>query len=186
MILATQRPSTDVITGTIKNNLPSRIALTVPSRHDSQTIIDTAGAEKLLGKGDMLFMPPASSMLIRVHGSFVSEAEVARVVKFLRAQTKPKFDSSVLSRSESGFSSGGDIFAEEGAEFIEALKIVIHTGKASASYLQRKMKIGYNKAARYIEMMEEQGIVGQAQGSKPREVLVGEEYLEEILKRKFS
>ncbi len=186
LILATQRPSTDVITGTIKNNLPSRIALTVPSRHDSQTIIDTAGAEKLLGKGDMLFMPPASSMLIRVHGSFVSEAEVARVVKFLRAQTKPKFDSSVLSRSESGFSSGGDIFAEEGAEFIEALKIVIHTGKASASYLQRKMKIGYNKAARYIEMMEEQGIVGQAQGSKPREVLVGEEYLEEILKRKFS
>ncbi len=187
LILATQRPSTDVITGTIKNNLPSRLALTVPSRHDSQTIIDTGGAEKLLGKGDMLFMPPASSMLIRVHGAFVSEEEVARVVKFLRAQTKPKFDSSVLSKSELNLGGEGkDFFSEEGAEFIEALKIVIHTGKASASYLQRKMKIGYNKAARYIEMMEEQGIVGQAQGSKPREVLVGEEYLEEILRKKFS
>ena len=187
LILATQRPSTDVITGTIKNNLPSRLALTVPSRHDSQTIIDTGGAEKLLGKGDMLFMPPASSMLIRVHGSFVSEEEVARVVKFLRNQTKPKFDSSVLSKGGLNIpQEEEDIFSEEGSEFLEALKIVIHTGKASASYLQRKMKIGYNKAARYIEMMEEKGIVGQAQGSKPRDVLVGEEYLEEILKKRFS
>jgi S-DNA-T family DNA segregation ATPase FtsK/SpoIIIE len=187
MILATQRPSIDVITGTIKNNLPSRLALTVPSRHDSQTIIDTTGAEKLLGKGDMLFMPPASSILQRVHGSYVSEEEVARVVKFLRTQTKPKFDSSILNikehMAEIQEETMGDI---NNPEFIEALKIIIHTGKASASFLQRRMKIGYNKAARYIEVMEEKGIVGAQQGSKPRDVLVGEEYLEEILKKRFS
>ncbi len=187
MILATQRPSIDVITGTIKNNLPSRLALTVPSRHDSQTIIDTTGAEKLLGKGDMLFMPPASSILQRVHGSYVSEEEVARVIKFLRNQTKPKFDSSILNikehMAEIQEETMGDI---NNPEFIEALKIIIHTGKASASFLQRRMKIGYNKAARYIEIMEDKGIVGKQQGSKPRDVLVGEEYLEELLKKRFS
>ncbi len=187
MVLATQRPSVDVITGTIKNNLPSRLALTVPSRHDSQTIIDAPGAEKLLGKGDMLFMPPASSILKRVHGAYVSEEEVARVIKFLRSQTKPKFDSSILNIKEHiaeiQEETMGDI---NNPEFIEALKIIIHTGKASASYLQRKMKIGYNKAARYIEIMEEKGVVGKQQGSKPRDVLVGEEYLEELLKRRFT
>jgi len=184
LILATQRPSTDIITGTIKNNLPSRIALTMPSRHDSQTVIDTGGAEKLLGKGDMLFMPPASSILHRVHGSFVSEEEVARVVKFLSKRARPSFDSSVLNINEklATISKEEELGDYQDPEFIEAMKIVVSRGKASASYLQRRMKIGYNKAARFVEMMEEKGIVGQKRGSKPREVLVDNEYLEQFLK----
>lgn len=188
LILATQRPSVDVITGTIKNNLPSRIALTVPSRHDSATIIDSPGAEKLLGKGDMLFMPPASQALIRVHGSYVSEEEIARCVKFVRSQSKPKFDSQIILAppvSEGGDEEGGEVDVND-PEFIEAVKIVVTTGKASASFLQRRMKIGYNKAARYVEIMEEQGIVGAGQGSKPRDVLVGEEFLEQLLHKKFN
>ncbi len=186
LVLATQRPSTDVITGTIKNNLPSRIALRVPSQHDSRTIIDSSGAEKLLGNGDMLFMPPASMYQIRLHGAYVSEEEVIRVVKFLREQSKPKFDSSVLKPIKKGDDVGSTDNGEVDSEFIEAVRIVISTGKASASYLQRKMSIGYNKAARFIEKMEEMGIVSQAQGSKPRDVLVGEEFLEKMLKKKFG
>ncbi len=187
LVLATQRPSTDVITGTIKNNLPSRIALRVPSQHDSRTIIDSAGAEKLLGNGDMLFMPPASMYQMRLHGAYVSEEEVIRVVKFLRNQKKPDFDTSVLKPAKQVENEALNSKEELSSEFIEAVKIVIQTGKASASYLQRKLSIGYNKAARFIEKMEEMEIISPPQGTgKPRAVLKGEEFLENLLKQKFK
>ena len=181
LILATQRPSTDIITGTIKNNFPSRIALRVPSKVDSRIIIDTAGAEKLLGSGDMLFMPPNYPRLIRLHGAFISEMEISRLVKYLREQGKPEYNTKIIKEPEKVYREG---FTEKDELYEKAVELVLSTGQASASYLQRKLKLGYARAARLIDMMEEEGIVGPPEGSKPREILIDKDYFLRKLREK--
>lgn len=171
VLLATQRPSTDVITGVIKNNFPARIAFKVASRHDSATILNTPGAENLLGMGDSLFLSVASPSPVRIHGAFVSEDEVERVVEFWKAQAKPRYDLSIL---EPPADEAADL-ADEDMDplYDQAVAIVTETQNASISAVQRKLKIGYNRAARMIEMMEAQGIVSAPSGAKrEREVLV--------------
>lgn len=171
LVLATQRPSVDIITGVIKANFPARIAFQVAQKIDSRTIIDQNGAEKLLGKGDMLYQGPTSSFPLRVQGAFISEDEVLRVVKHTAKYGKPHFIDIEESLRENDDFDEDDV--EENDEmFVEALKIVEQTKKASASYLQRRLSIGYNRAARIVERMEELGYVGPQQGSKPREVLL--------------
>ncbi len=172
LILATQRPSVDVITGLIKANFPTRISFKVFSRTDSRTILDSMGAETLLGMGDMLFLPPGVGYLQRVHGAFVSELEVQRVVDFLSKQGNADYDKSILQTPPS--SSGTEADDEEYDDrWDEALKIVSDTRQASISMLQRRLRVGYNRAARMIERMEAEGIVGPSDGSgKPREVLI--------------
>jgi S-DNA-T family DNA segregation ATPase FtsK/SpoIIIE len=172
LIIATQRPSVDVITGLIKANFPARIAFKVSSKHDSRTIIDTVGAEHLLGCGDMLFMPPTASNLIRVHGAFVSETEIDRVVKHLKEQGEPCYDESILEPPVSSVLDG-----EEGQDdelYDIAVKLVAETKQASISMIQRRLRIGYNRAARMIDRMEAEGVVGPADGAKPREVFANE------------
>lgn len=170
LIVATQRPSVDVLTGIIKANFPSRISYQVTSRIDSRTILDTIGAERLLGKGDMLFLPPGTSKLQRIHGAYVSEGEIKRVVNFLKKQQKPVYDEMILKPKV-------DETAEEGGEdfdefYDQAVALVAKTRQASISMVQRRLRIGYNRAARLIELMEKQGLVGPADGAKPREVYV--------------
>jgi S-DNA-T family DNA segregation ATPase FtsK/SpoIIIE len=170
LIIATQRPSVDVLTGIIKANFPTRISFQVSSRVDSRTILDTMGAEHLLGDGDMLFLPPGVAKLMRIHGAYVSEEEVKRVASFLRAQMKPDYDRSIvtdLGKEEAVEDAGG----EEDVKYQEAVELVLQTGLASISMVQRKLRVGYNRAARMIEAMEKDGIVGPSDGSRPREVL---------------
>ncbi|MBS3818795.1 DNA translocase FtsK [bacterium] len=172
LVMATQRPSIDVITGTVKNNFNSRISFRVPSKVDSRIIIDTGGAEKLLGNGDMLFMPPNYPRLIRLHCSYVSLPEVTRVVQFVKGQGQPIYDQKIVSVLEG---SSAQVEEEEGERddlFDKAVELVLLTGQASASYLQRKLKLGYARAARIIDQMEEEGILGPSEGSKPREIKV--------------
>jgi S-DNA-T family DNA segregation ATPase FtsK/SpoIIIE len=171
LILATQRPSVDVITGLIKANFPTRISFKVFSRVDSRTILDSMGAETLLGMGDMLFLPPGVGYLQRVHGAFVSELEVQRVVDYLAKQGKPSYDKSILKAPEK--TNGGNEDEEEYDElWDEAVKLVTDSRQASISMVQRRLRVGYNRAARMIERMEQEGIVGPSDGSgKPREVL---------------
>ena len=172
LVLATQRPSIDVITGTIKNNFPSRIAFRVPTKIDSRIILDAGGAEKLLGKGDMLFIPPSNPRLIRMHGAFISNAEIQRLVRFVSEQAEPVYDERIAGILDS---SSGPSFLEEGERderYEEAVELVLTTGQASASYLQRRLKLGYARASRIIDQMEQEGILGAAEGSKPREILV--------------
>ncbi|MFB3886415.1 MAG: DNA translocase FtsK [Thermodesulfobacteriota bacterium] len=171
LLLATQRPSVDVLTGIIKANFPARISFQVTSKVDSRTILDTIGAEHLLGAGDMLFLPPGSSKLTRIHGAFVSSAEIKRIVDFLKKQGKPSYDTSILTEVKKEKESNG---AEEeyDEKYDEALAFVAETGQASISLIQRRFRIGYNRAARIIEKMEEEGVVGPSDGIKPREVLV--------------
>ncbi len=172
VLLATQRPSTDVITGVIKNNFPSRISFQVASRHDSATVLNTPGAENLLGMGDSLFVGVSSRVPERIHGGFVSESEVERVVEFWKGQAKPKYDESILKRPEED-EPGAGRSSEADEHYDMAVQIVTDTRRASISALQRRLRVGYNRAARMIEMMEEQGIVGPASGPKgEREVLV--------------
>ncbi len=170
LILATQRPSVDVITGLIKANFPTRISFKVFSRTDSRTILDSMGAETLLGMGDMLFLPPGVGYLQRIHGAFVSELEVQRVVDFLSKQGKPSYDKSILKAPPAA---GNDSIEEEyDALWDDAVKIVTDSRQASISMVQRRLRVGYNRAARMIERMEQEGIVGPSDGSgKPREVL---------------
>jgi len=178
LILATQRPSVDVITGLIKANLPSRISFRVSSKVDSRTILDGNGAEQLLGKGDMLFLPPASSRCIRLHGPYISEQESARLASFLRKQGKPIFDESITAGDEKAGPDG--VQFEKDDLYDEAARIVVSSGQASSSYLQRKLRIGFSRAARLVDMMEAEGLVSPGAGGKPREVLVDRGYFEEV------
>jgi S-DNA-T family DNA segregation ATPase FtsK/SpoIIIE len=178
LILATQRPSVDVITGLIKANLPSRISFRVSSKTDSRTILDSNGAEQLLGKGDMLFLPPASSRCLRLHGPYISEQESARLASFLRKQGKPTFDDSITAEEEKSGPAG--IEYEKDDLYDEAARIVVSSGQVSISYLQRKMRIGFSRAARLVDMMEAEGLVSPGAGGKPREVLVDKGYFEEV------
>src|SRR5258708_17855881 len=176
LILATQRPSVDVITGLIKANLPARMAFRVASKIDSRTILDGNGAEQLLGKGDMLFLPPASSRFIRVHGPYISEQETARLASFLRKQGKPVYDETITAEEKSA----ERMEFEKDELYDEAARIVVSSGQASISYLQRRLRIGFSRAARLVDMMEMDGLVSAAAGGKPREVLVKKEYFDEV------
>ena len=170
LILATQRPSVDVLTGIIKANLPVRISFQVSSRIDSRTILDSIGAEKLLGNGDMLFLPPGVSKLQRIHGAYVSDKEVRAVADFLKQQGTADYDKTIL---EVGRESDAVQAEEEYDEkYQEAIQVVTETGQASISMLQRRLRVGYNRAARMIEIMEKEGLVGPSDGVKPRQVLV--------------
>jgi len=179
LIVATQRPSVDILTGTIKANFPCRISFATASRHDSRTILDAVGSEKLLGKGDMLFMPPGSSRTIRLHGPYVSEQETAALVRWLKKQGKPELDLSVL-QGPPGDSGNGEAAEIDDELFDEAVRLVVAERQASASFLQRRMRVGFSRAARLIDIMEREGILGPQQGSKPREVLVKADYFTEI------
>jgi S-DNA-T family DNA segregation ATPase FtsK/SpoIIIE len=174
LIVATQRPSVDVITGVIKANIPSRIAFAVSSAIDSRTIIDMSGAEKLLGKGDMLYYPVGSSKPQRVQGAFIGDDEVEEIVDAIKTQFDAfKYDEKILDKVSHAPASTNDDEDEDDEYFSQAVRLVIEMEQASISMLQRKFKIGYNRAARLVDTMEERGIVGPSQGSKPREVLVG-------------
>jgi len=170
LILATQRPSVDVLTGIIKANFPTRLSFQVSSRTDSRTIIDTNGAESLLGNGDMLFLPPGVARLQRVHGAYISEPEVARITAFLKEQQSPDYIRQVTQsqRTEEDARTPED----PDDRYDDAVALVTQTRQASISMVQRHLRVGYNRAARIIEMMEKEGVVGPADGSKPREVLV--------------
>lgn len=172
LIVATQRPSVDVITGLIKANFPTRIALKVSSKHDSRTIIDGVGAEHLLGSGDMLFMPPNTSKLIRIHGAYVTEEEIERVVAHLKEQGPPCYNESILKAAEAD---RVDAEGEYDELYDMAVRIVAETRQASISMIQRRLRIGYNRAARMVERMEAEGVVGPSDGSKPREVFINEQ-----------
>jgi len=170
LVLATQRPSVDVITGLIKANFPSRISFRVSSKIDSRTIIDTNGAEQLLGRGDMLFLPPGTSRLIRVHGAYIDETEIGRIVAHIKAQGPPSYDESITQSDEEALgleSTGG----EHDELFEEALRICVEMKRASTSVLQRRLRIGYGRAAAILDIMEREGLIGQADGSRPRPVL---------------
>jgi S-DNA-T family DNA segregation ATPase FtsK/SpoIIIE len=173
LVMATQRPSIDVITGTIKNNFNSRIAFKVPSKIDSRVIIDTVGAEKLLGLGDMLFMPPNYPRIIRLHCAYVSIPEVQRLVKFVREQGQPEYDEKIMQiLKRTGEFSVEEDLGEKDELFDRAVELVLATGQASASFLQRKLKLGYARASRIIDQMEREGLIGPPEGAKPREILV--------------
>ena len=181
LVMATQRPSIDVITGTIKNNFSSRIAFRVPSKVDSRIIIDSSGAEKLLGMGDMLFMPPNYPRLIRLHCSYISLPEITRMVRFIKQQGKPSYDEKIVRVLKKPATQAEEEYGEKDALYEKAVELILLTGQASASYLQRKFKLGYARAARIIDQMEQDGIVGPSEGSKPREILVDPKtYLEKM------
>ncbi len=173
LVLATQRPSIDVITGLIKANIPSRVAFMVASKFDSRIIIDMVGAEKLLGKGDMLFASAWDPFPIRMQGAFVSEEEVEKAVEFIKTLGEPEYIDEDIFIDDDEDAAESNLFDDGDGDplFEQALEIVLQQGKASASYIQRKLKIGYNRAARIVELMEEKGIVGKAQGSKPRDLV---------------
>jgi S-DNA-T family DNA segregation ATPase FtsK/SpoIIIE len=177
LILATQRPSVDVITGLIKANLPARISFRVSSKTDSRTILDGNGAEQLLGKGDMLYLPPASSRFVRLHGPYISEQESARLASFLRKQGKPTYDETITAEDKQ---TSGELEFEKDDLYDEAARIVVSSGQASISYLQRRLRIGFSRAARLVDMMEAEGLVSAAAGGKAREVLVKKDYFDEV------
>ena len=179
LVLATQRPSVDVITGLIKANVPARIAFTVASQIDSRTILDQVGAEKLLGQGDMLMLTPSMSKPKRIQGAWVTDEEVIKISDHLRAQSPPQYNDEVVSMPVTLNGKGGVVmdFDGNGGDgdddmYRDAVRVVIDSGKASASLLQRRLRVGYARAARLVENMEEQGIIGPADGARPRDVLV--------------
>jgi S-DNA-T family DNA segregation ATPase FtsK/SpoIIIE len=171
LVLATQRPSVDVLTGIIKANFPSRISFQVSSRTDSRTILDGNGAERLLGMGDMLFLPPGTSKLQRIHGPYISDKEVQTLAETLRSQRTPEFDPTIARLNEES-----QAREEKGGDYDElydqALELVARHRIASISFIQRRLKIGYNRAARLVEQMESEGVVGPQEGTKPRDIYV--------------
>jgi S-DNA-T family DNA segregation ATPase FtsK/SpoIIIE len=176
LLVATQRPSVDVLTGIIKANITSRVAFTVSSQFDSRTILDMAGAEKLLGRGDMLFYPVGAVKPFRVQGAYISEAEVKKVTDFIKEQGNVDYQESGTFLETAEEPEG----EEADALFAEAIDLVVRTGQASISLLQRRFRIGYTRAARLIDDLERRGVVGPFEGSKPREVLVTQEQAEQI------
>lgn len=172
LIVATQRPSVDVITGLIKANIPTRIAFSVASNADSRTILDQGGAEKLLGKGDMLFMSAEIAKPRRIQGAFISEKEVSGVTTFVKNQETPEYNEEILKQGSKASGAGGDFGAPDDDLFNDAAECVIQAGKASASLLQRRLRIGYARAARLLDLLEERGVVGMADGARPRDVLI--------------
>jgi len=170
LVLATQRPSVDVITGTIKANIPSRISFSVSSQVDSRTILDMAGAEKLLGKGDMLYYPVGAAKPVRIQGAFIADQEVEELVAYLKIQSEPEYTDGVTAYDDLGDKRSRESFEDELLE--DAVRMVLETGQASVSMLQRKFRVGYTRAARLIDTMEEMGIVGPNIGSKAREILM--------------
>ena len=182
LVLATQRPSVDVITGLIKANFPSRISFRVATRVDSRTVLDVMGAEHLLGRGDMLFLPPGSSRLVRVHGSYVSEAETNDVVEFWKRQAAPEYDQTFLLAppAEDDELDVEDLDGTQDPLYQDAVRVVLEQGKASTSTLQRRLRLGYGRAARILDMMQREGIIGPPDGSRPREVLKRPDWLEEV------
>ncbi len=188
LVIATQRPSVDVITGLIKANVPSRIAFAVSSQVDSRTILDGAGAEKLLGKGDMLYYPVGETKPLRVQGSLITDKEVERIVNVVKATAQVNYNEDILDHLENAQASDGggrdDNGAGEADELLpQAIEIVVDSGQASTSMLQRRLKLGYSRAARIVDQMEERGIVGPSEGSKPRQVLITKEQLNEMTLR---
>jgi S-DNA-T family DNA segregation ATPase FtsK/SpoIIIE len=164
LVLATQRPSVDVITGLIKANFPARISFRVSSKVDSRTIIDSNGAEGLLGRGDMLFLPPASSQVIRVHGAFVDEKEIGRIVDHIKAQGKPEYDTTIT-KSDDELDESGDLPGRRDPLFWDALKCVVNAKRGSTSLLQRHLRIGYGRAAAILDAMVKEGYIGDMDGS---------------------
>jgi S-DNA-T family DNA segregation ATPase FtsK/SpoIIIE len=186
LVLATQRPSVDVITGLIKANFPARISFRVATKVDSRTILDANGAESLLGRGDMLYLPAGSSRVHRLHAPFVTEKEIAAVVDFWRLQGQAQYEEKFL-QAPRDEETGSDLDGGEGGEnprddelYEDAVRLVIEFGKASTSLLQRRLRIGYGRAAHLIDLMEQDGIVGAADGPKPREVLKRPDWLSEV------
>jgi S-DNA-T family DNA segregation ATPase FtsK/SpoIIIE len=173
LILATQRPSVDVITGVIKANLPARISFKVASKVDSRTVLDGNGADKLLGRGDMLFLRPEDSKLTRAQGAFVKDKEIERVVEFIKAQAEPVYDDSIGKEQQKAAGASGSVERDE--LFDEAVRIIMESNQASVSILQRRMRLGYNRAGRIIDMMHDEGLVGPYEGSKPRKILIDRE-----------
>jgi S-DNA-T family DNA segregation ATPase FtsK/SpoIIIE len=165
-----------VITGLIKANFPSRISFRVSSKIDSRTILDGNGAEQLLGRGDMLYLPPASSRFTRVHGPYISEQESARLASFLRKQGKPVYDETITAEEKTADA----IAMDKDDLYDEAARIIVSSGQASISYLQRRLRIGFSRAARLVDMMEMEGLVSAAAGGKAREVLVDKHYFDEV------
>jgi S-DNA-T family DNA segregation ATPase FtsK/SpoIIIE len=180
LVLATQRPSVDVITGLIKANFPSRISFRVSSKVDSRTIIDSNGAEALLGQGDMLFLPPGTSRLVRVHGAYVDEKEVKRICDHARLQGNPSYDNKIVMSEKEAEGEELGVEGRRDEKYEEAVRIVIEMGRASTSVLQRRLRIGYGRAASIIDMMYREGIVGPEDSSKPRQVLVKADFLERL------
>ncbi len=185
LILSTQRPSVDVITGLIKANLPSRIAFRVASKVDSRTILDSNGAEALLGRGDMLFLPPGTARLVRLHGAFVTEKEIEKVVDWWKAQSEPQYNEEFLKPVKDKDDRSGELDEETDSSDIDsayddAVRVVVESGKASTSLLQRRLRLGYGRAARLLDLMERDGIISAPDGSKPREVLKPPDWLQEI------
>ena len=180
LIVATQRPSVDVLTGTIKANFPCRISYATATRHDSRTILDQVGSEKLLGKGDMLFMPPGTSRIQRLHGAYVTEQETAALVRWLKKnQGSADYDPTLLEPLETSSASGGVEDADDDL-YDEAVRTVVAEGQGSASFLQRRLRVGFSRASRLIDLMERDGILGPPQGSKPRDVLVAPDFFAEM------
>lgn len=179
LVVATQRPSVDVITGLIKANIPSRLSFAVSSQTDSRTILDMNGAEKLLGRGDMLFLPVGASKPQRVQGAFISDGEVEELVNFWRGQGEPEFQEAILAVQPKEKETPADEAEDE--LFGKALELVVEAGQASASYLQRRLRIGYTRAARIIDQLAEKGYVGPAEGSKPRPVLISKERYQHLI-----
>jgi len=178
LIIATQRPSVDVITGTIKANFPSRIAYRVSQRVDSRTIIDQQGAEHLLGRGDMLFMGGGAARLRRVHGALVTEPELDRVMAYIKKMAEPDYDESVLKDSDDDPRAVAN--GQQDEMYERAVRTIIEEGKCSITLIQRRLELGYARAARIVDMMEQNGIVSEGKGSKPRDILVGREFIEEM------
>ena len=186
LVIATQRPSVDVITGIIKANIPSRISFAVSSQIDSRTILDMAGAEKLLGKGDMLFYPSGAPKPTRIQGAFISDKEVEKIVDFIKNNSNVTYNDDIIKQIENSGNTDKEMTEQADDDdntdpfLMDAIDVVVETGQASTSFIQRRFKVGYARAGRIIDQMEERGIISGFQGSKPREVLMSKERWEEL------